>query len=135
VEQMPAASQGPRAEGTSPAEGQRAEQPERVEGERGGRRSRRGGRRRRRDGGEQFGGEPRNEGRPAEAAAPVASAVGSDLPPGSRSFDFSRPAEGAAERPPVEATTPPVVRPPHEAQEWTPAPPSDATREGPRSEP
>ncbi len=129
--------QVPRAETAPVGEGQqRGEQPERAEGERTGRRSRRGGRRRRRDGGEQFGGEPRGEGRPTEAAAPAASAAGGDFAaPGPRSFDFGRPPEGPVERPPVEAAPLPVVRPPHEVQEWTPGPPSDATREAPRSEP
>lgn len=92
----------------------RSERPDRPEGERSGRRSRRGGRRRRRDPGE------------SSAAAPAAAGISGAEPatenrtPAAQSFDFDRPA--------VEVTPPP--RP-----EWTPTPPSDATREGPRSEP
>lgn len=141
----------PRNEGAPGIEGQRGvQQPERAEGERTGRRSRRGGRRRRRDGGEQFGGEQfggeqRGEGRPADAAAPAPAAVGGDFAAGPepRSFDFGqaregpveRPVDRPVERPPVEAAPLPIVRPPHDVQEWTPGPPSDATREVPRSEP
>lgn len=81
--------------------------------------------------------------------------AGAEGGPESQSFDFGRgaPAENRPPRPveaapprvdapspaPVTAAAPapmpaPVVA--HEPrQEWTPAPPSDATREGPRSEP
>jgi hypothetical protein len=52
------------------------------------------------------------------------------------SFDFERvPERVAVERPPVESPSMPIVRPPHDVQEWTPGPPSDATREAPRNEP
>jgi len=51
------------------------------------------------------------------------------------SFDFERVPERAAERPPAHPAAMPIVRPPHEVQEWTPAPPSDATRAEPRNEP
>jgi hypothetical protein len=56
----------------------------------------------------------------------------------SRPADFVPPAMAAAApasepaAPPREAAPAPVSEP---RQEWTPAPPSDATREGPRSEP
>jgi ribonuclease E len=95
---------------------ERGDRPEGERSERGGRRSRRGGRRRRRE--------------PGEAGAATETGANENAPPaidegtqgpGPQSFDFERtPAQ------PV-ATTP---RP-----EWTPGPPSDATREGPRSEP
>jgi hypothetical protein len=51
------------------------------------------------------------------------------------SFDFERVPERVIERAPVEPPALPIVRPPHDVQEWTPAPPSDATREAPRDEP
>ncbi|MGB5102794.1 MAG: Rne/Rng family ribonuclease [Steroidobacteraceae bacterium] len=111
----------PRNENAPGADGPRGEQSERPEGERTGRRSRRGGRRRRRDGGEQ-----RGEGRSPESAAPAAIVVGSDV----AAAPEARPVER-----PVEAAPLPIVRPPHEVQEWTPGPPNDATREAPRSEP
>jgi ribonuclease E len=117
------APQTQRPEGVPPAEGQqRSDQPERAEGERGGRRSRRGGRRRRREPGEQFGGEQRNDGRPTEGGEPA------------RELHPNRP-NGGRSTTPVESAPLPVVRPTHEVAEWTPGPPSDATREGPRSEP
>jgi hypothetical protein len=114
-------------------EGQRTDQPERIEGERGertGRRSRRGGRRRRREPGESFGGEQRAEGAPvdggdiADAPRPAAPAwapafnesessaqppkpapVFEAPPPVPGSFDFERVPERASERP--AAVTPP----------------------------
>jgi ribonuclease E len=152
--------QGPQAErgdqaAPSPAEGQRAEQSERPEGERGertGRRSRRGGRRRRREPGEtSAGGEQRPEngsfegGGPSQGPAPESApesaparefAAPRDMPrPQPGSFDFERVPERAVERIPAPAAALPVVRPPHEVQEWTPSPPSDATRAEPRNEP
>jgi ribonuclease E len=133
-----AALQPPRADTPTPAEGPRPEQNDRPEGDRGertGRRSRRGGRRRRRDPGESFGAE-----RPSEAAATDdASAAPAPLsdgpPPLPGSFDFDRVPERSADRAPVEPPSLPIVRPTHEVQEWTPLPPSDATREEPRNEP
>jgi ribonuclease E len=114
------------------ADGDGAARPERPEGERGGRRSRRGGRRRRRDSGE-FGTAPPDAG---AATGPVEDGSG-QAAPRSRSFDF--------ERPPVElqapapaaapAFVPPEPPAPEARPAWTPTPPSDATREGPRSEP
>jgi ribonuclease E len=91
----------------------RRERPDRPEGERSGRRSRRGGRRRRRDTGEPGGTAPVVTG--IDAAEPTTA----DREPASPPPDFDRPA--------IEVTTP---RP-----DWTPTPPSDATREAPRSEP
>jgi hypothetical protein len=69
--------------------------------------------------------------------------------PGPQSFDFERlpvaaapvrPVEPAAPPRPAEPAAPPrAVEPapvvPQPRPEWTPTPPSDATREGPRSEP
>jgi hypothetical protein len=47
------------------------------------------------------------------------------------SFDFAyRPEPTRYEPPP-----PPVERPSHDVQEWTPSPPNDSTRETPRNEP
>jgi ribonuclease E len=104
------------------AGGPRQDRPERQDGERGGRRSRRGGRRRRRDPGEMGAGQ---EGA-GESEAP--ESAGAEGGPESQSFDFGRSAPAPAPMPaPVVAHEP--------RQEWTPAPPSDATREGPRSEP
>jgi ribonuclease E len=51
--------------------------------------------------------------------------------PRSGSFDFEHRPEPVRYEPPAL----PVVRPPHDVQEWTPAPPNDATREAPRNEP
>jgi ribonuclease E len=107
---------------------ERTDRPERVEGERTGRRSRRGGRRRRREPGEA----------PLGAEPPVLGEA-----PEPRSFDFDRepprpafrdaPAAAAAS---VAASAPVVpVTAVEPRPEWTPTPPSDATREGPRSEP
>jgi ribonuclease E len=106
-----APSAGTGSEATSESRPERGDRPE---GERSGRRSRRGGRRRRREPGEAFGG---TEAGANESAAPARSEGG----PEPQSFDFER-----APAPPVA----PAPRP-----EWTPGPPSDATREGPRSEP
>ena len=113
----------------------RTERPEGERSERGGRRSRRGGRRRRREPGE-AGGAPESAGGEGPEGARDEGA------PGPQSFDFERaPAPSPAPRP-AEATppareaaapTPAVVAAPR--PEWTPTPPSDATREGPRSEP
>jgi ribonuclease E len=116
---------------------ERTDRPDRAEGERTGRRSRRGGRRRRREPGEA----------PLGAEPPVmGEAQGNgtqDSAPESPSFDFDREPpraafrDGPAPAAAAVATSAPVVpvtavepRP-----EWTPTPPSDATREGPRSEP
>jgi hypothetical protein len=93
---------------------ERGDRPEGERSERSGRRSRRGGRRRRREPGE-AGGASESVG---SESNPPASAEGAPRP---QSFDF--------ERAPVDHA-PPAPRP-----EWTPSPPSDATREGPRSEP
>jgi len=137
----------------------RSDRPERTEGERGGRRSRRGGRRRRREPGEagpgqetaaggegpEMGGEggaPEPQSfdfeRPAPAPQPprsfeVMTAPPRDIVP----VQQSRPAQFTPPPAPAAAPTPPPApAPAHEPrQEWTPAPPSDATREGPRSEP
>jgi ribonuclease E len=132
-DQQPAV-QPPRTDAVGqPMEGQRTDQPERIEGERGertGRRSRRGGRRRRREPGESFGGEQRAEGAPvdggdtADAPRPAAPAwapafnesessaqppkpapVFEAPPPVPGSFDFERVPERASERP--AAVTPP----------------------------
>jgi ribonuclease E len=141
------------------------ERTEGERGERTGRRSRRGGRRRRREPGESFGGEQRAEGgapieggdapeapraaapawappsSPSDGSAPApAPAFEAPPPPVSGSFDFERVPERAIERPAAVTTPPappalPVVRPPHEVQEWTPLPPNDATRAEPRNEP
>ena len=117
-----------------------AEFGERMDGERGGRRSRRGGRRRRREPGDGIGRDQRGEERPGEPgrALPVAAGAGL-MQPESRSFDFEPAAdrgdERAGDRPPVGVASQPGPRPVHDVQEWTPAPPSDATREGPRSDP
>ena len=51
--------------------------------------------------------------------------------PQTGSFDFAHRPEPVRYEPPP----PPAVRPPHDVQEWTPSPPNDATREGPRDEP
>jgi ribonuclease E len=152
----PQGSQAERGDqtGPSPAEGQRPVPSERPEGERGertGRRSRRGGRRRRREPGETSGGDqrPGNDSfdgvdtsqAPAAALAPESSparefAPPRDMPrPQPGSFDFERVPERAAERTPAPLAALPVVRAPHEVQEWTPSPPSDATRAEPRNEP
>jgi len=129
----------------------RTDRPDRPDGERGGRRSRRGGRRRRRDGGGEAG---VREGAGGEADSP--ESFGDEATSESRSFDFEResssqpqqarsveapPAPRPADIAPVrEAAPAPVVTPPavpvtHEPREWTPSPPSDATRDAPRSEP
>ena len=152
---------GDRPQGDRPP----GDRPEGERGERTGRRSRRGGRRRRRDGGEgppggeqraegggqDFGGEPgseapRNDGDPSyaadaprpprEFAPPVAPEAPRAAPapvsaPQTGSFDFAHRPEPVRYEPPP----PPAVRPPHDVQEWTPSPPNDATREGPRDEP
>jgi hypothetical protein len=95
---------------------ERGDRPEGERSERGGRRSRRGGRRRRREPGEAGGATEAG----ANENAPPAVNEGTQGP-GPQSFDFERtPAQPVA----------PTPRP-----EWTPGPPSDATREGPRSEP
>jgi ribonuclease E len=116
---------------------ERTDRPDRVEGERTGRRSRRGGRRRRREPGES----------PMTAEPPVPGEPQADGSQGSapepRSFDFDRepprpafrdtPASAAASvATPAPAIPVTAVEP---RPEWTPTPPSDATREGPRSEP
>ena len=93
---------------------ERSDRPEGERGERSGRRSRRGGRRRRREPGEPVGATESGGGEGT-------SAPGNEAGPEPQSFDFER-----AASPPAA----PAARP-----EWTPGPPSDATREGPRSEP
>jgi len=109
------------------AAGTNAPRPERAEGERSGRRSRRGGRRRRRDSGD-FGAGPDTA---AEAEGPDTGGNGGIAE--SRSFDFDR---GPSEAPPPSPAYAPPPAPVTEARPaWTPTPPSDATREGPRSEP
>jgi ribonuclease E len=152
-------NQPSRVEGSAqPGDAPRPDQPERAEGERGersGRRSRRGGRRRRRDGGESFGAEQRTEGAPAEGSpVPLFASPAREFepagtappappspreeapPPRMGSFDFERvPERVAVDRAPVEPAPLPIVRPPHDVQEWTPTPSSDATREAPRNEP
>jgi hypothetical protein len=90
----------------------RADRPDRAEGERTGRRSRRGGRRRRREPGEG----------PVGAEPPVLGEA-----QGTGTQDSAAVASTVAPVIPITAVEP---RP-----EWTPTPPSDATREGPRSEP
>jgi len=146
VTPMPVAGQEPAAvtqqasdAGRPTPRPERADRPDRVEGERTGRRSRRGGRRRRREPGEvAVGAEPPVMGESQDNGTP-------DSAPQSRSSDFDRdaprpafrdapapaPASAAAAAPaPVIPVT--AVEP---RTEWTPTPPSDATREGPRSEP
>jgi ribonuclease E len=145
---------GAAGEAQRPEQVERAERPEGERGERTGRRSRRGGRRRRRDGGESFGGAERTEGAPFEGgetpdapradrppaaqahapSMPPPAAFDSPPPPTPGSFDFERVPERVTERA-APAAAPPVVRPPHEVQEWTPLPPSDANRPEPRNEP
>jgi ribonuclease E len=115
---LTSASPAAPGEATSESRPERGDRPEGERGERSGRRSRRGGRRRRREPGEAVGG---TEAGGSESIPPS----GSEGAPEPQSFDF--------ERAPVEQATPaprPEPRP-----EWTPGPPSDATREGPRSEP
>ena len=108
------AGSGTAGEVTSESRPERGDRPEGERSERGGRRSRRGGRRRRREPGEVVGA---SEAGGSESALPA----GNESAPEPQSFDFER-----APAPPVA----PAPRP-----EWTPGPPSDATREGPRSEP
>jgi hypothetical protein len=62
--------------------------------------------------------------------------------PEPQSFDFERTTPVEIQPPrqaaPSPQPSPPAVTPPPAPEprpEWTPAPPSDATREGPRSEP
>jgi ribonuclease E len=133
------------------AEGPRGDQPERSEGERGersGRRSRRGGRRRRREPGESSGFEPRGdaggtvEGSQVPPQASDVAPIRETQPSANEatrlqtgSFDFERVPERVIVPVATETAALPVVRPPHDVQEWTPTPPSDATREAPRSEP
>jgi len=126
----------------------RQDRPERAEGERTGRRSRRGGRRRRRDSGEAVAGQD------AAGDTDGPGRSGDDRTAESRSFDFERTPAATPQPRPAESSPPPPAAaapaaaapvvaapaatpiPAHEPrQEWTPAPPSDATREGPRSEP
>jgi ribonuclease E len=132
------------ADAGGPDQASRSDRPERPEGERGGRRSRRGGRRRRREPGEAG---PGQEAAAGGEGPPMGGEGGAPEP---QSFDFERPAP--APQPPrsfevmaspprdivpaVAPTPPPAPAPVHEPRpEWTPAPPSDATREGPRNEP
>jgi len=68
----------------------------------------------------------------AEGEGPATG--GSEGAPEPQSFDFERTTPVEVQPPPAPVVTAPT--PVHEPrQEWTPAPPSDATREGPRSEP
>jgi len=150
------APQPPRTDTSAgPIDSQQAGQTERPEGDRGertGRRSRRGGRRRRREPGDTPGGEQRPENgsfegggaqspAPAFASAPDSSPARESVPPRDMpppqagSFDFERVPERAAERTQAPPAAVPIVRPLHEVQEWTPTPPSDATRAEPRNEP
>jgi ribonuclease E len=105
-------------EATSESRPERSDRPEGDRSERSGRRSRRGGRRRRREPGEAVGG---TEAGGSESAPPS----GNEGAPEPQSFDF--------ERAPLEQASP--APRPEPRSEWTPGPPSDATREGPRSEP
>jgi ribonuclease E len=116
------------AGGPDTAPGDRQERADRVEGERGGRRSRRGGRRRRRDGGGESAGGPESAGG-GETGPDRAVAGGAPEP---QSFDFTRESVAAPSAPPATRT---VESAAPARTEWTPAPPSDATREAPRSEP
>jgi ribonuclease E len=156
LESPPAQQPRPaRTEGAAPTEAPRSESAPRAEGERGpgersGRRSRRGGRRRRREPGEgpanaesqgvapvSTGSTETGSRQEHVASAPVPGPVGARpaeaAPPAPQngSFDFAHRPEPARYEPPA----PPVVRPSHDVQEWTPTPPNDATREGPREEP
>jgi len=117
--------------------------PDRPEGERSGRRSRRGGRRRRRESADASTSPTGTDGtsrrEPTESSRNEA--------PEPQSFDFERRPQGPAPR--STETTPPSPREPTAAPasvpapvtateprpEWTPTPPSDASREAPRSEP
>jgi len=71
----------------------------------------------------------------APATAPQVQAQPAAPPetpaPRAGAFDFEHRPEPVRFEPPAL----PVVRPPHDVQEWTPAPPNDATRETPRNEP
>jgi len=128
--------------------------PERAEGERSGRRSRRGGRRRRRDSGDGSAAEQGRDARPADSAdnSSTGSQQGDsgERRPGSqgeppRSSQGPAPESTSASGQPREWTPPRAAEasPAPDASrsaseprtEWTPSPPSDATREGPRSEP
>jgi ribonuclease E len=136
----PAADPGEAVNGSRP---DRTERPEGERSERSGRRSRRGGRRRRREPGEAGG-----AGEPTGGESPVES--GGMSAPEPQSFDFERapaapvrspetnapPAPAPVSVPASVATSRPAEPPaPEPRREWTPTPPSDATREGPRSEP
>jgi ribonuclease E len=72
---------------------------------------------------------------PGAPVAPQAPAYTAPTPaaeaPRPGTFDFEHRPEPVRYEPPAL----PVVRPPHDVQEWTPAPPNDATREAPRDEP
>jgi ribonuclease E len=118
---------------------ERTDRPDRQEGERTGRRSRRGGRRRRREPGE-----APNAAEPSTSSGEGQGNGARESAPEARSFDFdrepARPAfKPAGAAPPVNAPAGAPVSAPAQAGEprpdWTPTPPSDATREGPRSEP
>jgi ribonuclease E len=142
----PAAS-GARRDDSGGGEPARAERPEGERSERSGRRSRRGGRRRRRDQDEGFGG-PRREGANGNGgngeAAGAPSAARGHAPPNMEpptpsptaerrpAPDFGRP---IAAPPPAPAPADPAPPAPAPRAEWTPSPPSDATREAPLSEP
>jgi ribonuclease E len=121
----------------------RPDRPERAEGERGGRRSRRGGRRRRREGPGDVQGAGGGGGGESDAGSQTDA-------PEAQSFDFERPPPAASRvvdsapgrdwtpaptpQPPVAVESAPRVER-EQRPEWTPTPPSDATREGPRNEP
>jgi ribonuclease E len=146
--------------GDAAASGPRPDRPERAEGERSGRRSRRGGRRRRRDSGEMVPGqegamdnagpEPGgDEGAPEPQSFDFERTTPVEVQPTRPAAPPSQPAPAAFTPPPAPvviaapaavatspAPAPAAPAPTHEPRpEWTPAPPNDATREGPRSEP
>jgi len=150
-----AGHESPETAAKGEATGSASGRPERADGERTGRRSRRGGRRRRRDSGDS--GAAGEAGRETQArdksgatgVEPRTSDAGDRRPQGQGDSPGTPPAappSGEPERewrPPAApprtaevsapASAPPGVNEPR--TEWTPAPPSDATREGPRSEP
>jgi ribonuclease E len=123
----------PRREDGPGPEAPRADRPE---GERGPRRSRRGGRRRRRDQDDGYTSAPRPEG--VNGGDMQVATPNFGRPPENASRppapDFGRSVAGPATSPaPVQSPPPVPAVPPR--SDWTPSPPSDATREEPRSEP
>jgi ribonuclease E len=154
---LPLAGQANAEAGAGSTEGAAATggRPERAEGERGGRRSRRGGRRRRRDTGDGGGAEQGRDARPVDSAEGATTesrqADAGERRPGSQGERPPGPQGSTPESPPAGEQPRQWDRPPRAAEasgpaappasaaeprtEWTPSPPSDATREGPRSEP